>query len=121
MAEQRTRRSQSSSRRNSGNSGARSSGNSGARNSRTKLSGREAIERVRADLPQLLGHSVDSILGLAPAEKKGWTVTAQVVELSRIPHSTDVLGAYEVTLDDHGELVGARRCRRYYRNQADAD
>jgi hypothetical protein len=101
MAEQRSRRSQNGSRRDS------------------KLSGREAIQRVRADLPELLGHSVDSILGLEPTEDKGWTVTAQVVELSRIPRSTDVLGAYEVTLDNHGELVGARRQRRYYRNQAD--
>jgi hypothetical protein len=101
MAEQRSRRNQNGSRRNS------------------SLSGREAIARVRADLPELLGHTVDSILGLEPTEDKGWTVTAQVVELSRIPRSTDVLGAYEVTLDNHGELVGARRQRRYYRNQAD--
>ena len=105
MAEQRTRRSQNGSRRNS----------------RSNLSGREAIERVRVDLPELLGHPVESILGLESADGNGWTVTAQVVELSRIPHSTDVLGAYEVTLDDHGELVGARRRRRYYRNQADND
>ncbi|MBV8219700.1 MAG: gas vesicle protein [Solirubrobacterales bacterium] len=96
MAEQRSRRNQNGSRRNS------------------KLSGREAIERVRADLPELLGHPVDSILGLERADEgKGWTVTAQVVELSRIPRSTDVLGAYEVTLDDDGELVGARRQGRY--------
>jgi Gas vesicle synthesis protein GvpO len=106
MAEQRSRR---------------SSQNGSGRNSRSKLSGREAIERVRNDLPGLLGLRVDSILGLEPAEKNGWTVTAQVVELARIPHSTDVLGAYEVTLDDHGELVGAKRRRRYYRNQADSD
>jgi Gas vesicle synthesis protein GvpO len=103
MAEQRSRRSQNGSRGNH------------------KLTGREAIARVRADLPELLGLQVDSILGLQPAEDKGWTVTAQVVELSRIPRSTDVLGAYEVTLDDQGELVGARRQRRYYRNQADSD
>ena len=105
MAEQRSGRSQNGSRRNS----------------RSKLSGREAIERVRADLPALLGLRVESILGLESADGKGWTVTAQVVELARIPHSTDVLGAYEVTLDDRGEMVGARRRRRYYRNQADED
>lgn len=110
MAEQRSQRSQSSGRNS------RSS-----RNSRSKLSGREAVERVRTDLPELLGLRVESILGLESADGKGWTVTAQVVELARIPHSTDVLGAYEVTLDDRGEMVGARRRRRYYRNQADSD
>lgn len=85
------------------------------------MTGREAIERVRAELPELLGLQVDSILGLESADGNGWTVTAQVLELSRIPQSTDVLGAYEVTIDDHGELIGARRRRRYYRNQADED
>ncbi|MGH2859333.1 MAG: gas vesicle protein GvpO [Solirubrobacteraceae bacterium] len=89
--------------------------------SRGGLSGREAIERVRAELPELLGLKVDSILGLESADASGWTVLAQVLELSRIPSSTDVLGSYEVTVDRNGELVGARRRRRYYRNQADED
>ena len=105
MAEQRSKRGQ----------------NGAGRNSRGRLSGREAIERVRRDLPQLLGHPVDSVLGVEPGEDKGWHVTVQVVELARIPQSTDVLGAYEVTLDDRGELQAYKRRRRYYRNQADAD
>jgi Gas vesicle synthesis protein GvpO len=105
MAEQRTKRSQ----------------NGSGRNSRGRLSGREAIELVRRELPQLLGHPVDSVLGIEPDENKGWHVTVQVVELARIPQSTDVLGCYEVTLDDHGELQTYKRRRRYYRNQADED
>ena len=105
MAEQRSRRSENGSRRNS----------------RGDLSGREAIERVRRELPELLGHPVDAVLGLEPDDGKGWHVTVQVVELARIPHSTDVLGAYEVTLDQRGELQAYKRRRRYYRNQADED
>lgn len=105
MAEQRTRRSQ----------------NGSSRNSRSRVSGPEAIERVRNDLPPLLGHPVESVLGLEPGDGKGWNVTVQIVELSRIPHSTDVLGTYEVNLDTHGEIQGYKRRRRYYRNQADED
>jgi|SRR6185437_4513827 len=104
MAEQRTRRSQN-----------------GSRNSRARLSGPDAIARVRRELPALLGHPVDAVLGLEPDDSKGWNVTVQVVELSRIPHSTDVLGAYEVVLDKQGELQSYKRRRRYYRNQADED
>jgi hypothetical protein len=85
------------------------------------LSGREAIERVRSDLPQLLGRPIEAVLGLERDEDRGWKVTVQVVELSRIPNSTDVLGSYAVTLDKEGELVGYRRNRRYHRNQADED
>jgi hypothetical protein len=105
MAEQRSRRSQ----------------NGAGRNSRGRLSGREAIEHVRRELPELLGHPVDAVLGIEPDDGKGWSVTVQVVELARIPHSTDVLGAYQVTLDQHGELQAYKRRRRYYRNQPDED
>ena len=86
-----------------------------------RLSGREVIERVRQDFPQLLGRPIESVLGLERDDNDGWSVMVQVVELSRIPHSTDILGAYAVTVDRDGELIGWRRRRRYHRNQADED
>ncbi len=66
---------------------------------------------------------MEAVLGLEADEDHdgGWHVTVSVVELSRIPNSTDVLGAYRVTLDPEGELAGYRRVRRYQRNQADED
>lgn len=85
-----------------------------------KLSGREAIERVREELPELTGRPIEGVLGLE-GEDGGWKVTVQVVELARIPRSTDVLGSYEVTLDRQGELTGYRRTRRFNRGQADED
>ncbi len=86
-----------------------------------KLSARDAVTSVRDDFPALLGRPVESILGVERDEEGGWVVTVQVVELERIPRSTDVLGAYVVTLDDDGELTGYRRRRRYNRSQADED
>ena len=47
-------------------------------------------------------------------------MTLEVVELSRIPTSTDVLASYELTLDGDGKLVRYQRGRRYYRSQADS-
>jgi hypothetical protein len=88
---------------------------------RNGLSGREAIERVRSELPELLGRPIESVLGLERDDEDGWKLTVQVVELARIPQSTDVLGAYSVTLDSDGELIGYRRQRRYHRNQAEED
>jgi Gas vesicle synthesis protein GvpO len=89
--------------------------------SRNGLSGREAVERVRRDLPELLGRPIESVLGLERDGDDGWTITVQVVELGRIPPTTDVLGAYTVTLDADGEITGYRRERRFHRNQADED
>jgi hypothetical protein len=97
-----------------GSSGGNGSGGQG-------LSAREAVRRVRSELPELLGRPVESVLGVERDEDDSWVVTAQVVELARIPNSTDVLGAYAVTLDHAGELIGYRRRRRYNRAQADED
>ena len=86
------------------------------------LSGPEVIARVRRDLPALLGRPIESVLGLERDDDgDGWNVTVVVVELARIPNSTDLLGAYAVKVDGDGELVGWRRSRRYHRNQADED
>lgn len=94
----------------------RSSSNGGG-----KLSARDAIEHVRQQLPELMGKPIEAILGVERDEDDQWQVTAQVVELARIPNSTDVLGVYAVTLDSGGDLAGYRRVRRYNRSQADED
>jgi Gas vesicle synthesis protein GvpO len=86
-----------------------------------RLSAREAVESVRDEFPSLLGRPVESVLGVERGEGDGWLVTVQVIELERIPRSTDVLGAYAVELDKSGEMVGYRRRRRYNRSQADED
>ena len=73
----------------------------------------EAVAQVQ----ELIGRPVEAVTGM---EKDGssWTVTVEVVELSRIPNTTDVLGSYQVTLDREGEVTGARRTHRYYRSEA---
>jgi hypothetical protein len=91
------------------------------RGSKNSLSAKDAIQRVRGELPELLGRKVESVLGVERNGDDLWQVTVQVVELARIPNSTDVLGCYEVTLDGVGELAGYQRRRRYTRGQADDD
>jgi gas vesicle protein GvpO len=89
--------------------------------SRKGLSARDAVQLVRREFPELLGRPVESVLGVHREDEDGWTVTVSVVELRRIPNSTDVLGAYTVSLDNDGELTGYQRRRRYNRSQADED
>ena len=59
------------------------------------------------------------MLGLDRDGDDGWKVTLEVLELRRIPDSTDVLGSYEVAVDKKGELVAYHRTRRYPRNQVE--
>ncbi len=94
-------------------------GNDGGSRSNGRLSGRDAVLRVRRELPALLGRPIEAVVGFERTDDDAWCVTVQVVELARIPHTTDVIGDYAVTLDDDGEVLGYRRTRRYHRNQAD--
>ncbi len=82
------------------------------------ISGREAIRHARQQLEEMMGRPVEAVLGMT-RDDDGWTITVQVVELQRIPNSTDVLGSYDVAVDGDGEVVGYRRTKRYHRSQAD--
>ena len=96
-------------------------GNRRRRGSRNgTVSPADAARIARGHLAQLTGRPIESVLGLH-RDDDGWKVTVEVVELSRIPNSTDLLGCYVVEVDDDGELVGYSRNRRYHRNQADED
>ena len=64
------------------------------------------------------GRPVESVSSLERTHD-GWVVALEVVELARVPESTDVLASYEVELDGDRKLVRYQRGRRYHRSQAD--
>jgi hypothetical protein len=80
----------------------------------------QVVRLARAQVEELFGKQVESVLGVARNDDDGWTVTLEIVELARIPDTTTVLGSYEATLDADGDLVEAKRTGRYSRNQTDA-
>ena len=91
---------------------------SGSRNG--SLPAGKAIGIARDVITELLSKTPESVSGVNKSED-GWAISLDVIELSRIPPSTDLLATYEVTLDDDGELVDLARTRRYMRNQADQE
>ena len=76
-------------------------------------------DQARELLRSVRGVEAESVSGLTRTSS-GWTVTLEVVELRRIPESTDVLASYEVELDGDGKLLGFERGHRYTRSQAEA-
>ena len=86
-----------------------------------KLSPPELVGRAREQVEELFGKPVEAVSGFGHPEDNGggWTVTLELLELSRIPDTTSLLGTYEATLDADGNLLDARRVRRYPRNQYD--
>lgn len=74
---------------------------------------RVAAEAVR-QLQELTGREIEGVVGLERTED-GWSVRIEVLELRRIPSTTDVLATYEVAVDGDGDLEGYRRLHRYVR------
>jgi len=59
------------------------------------------------------------VSGLEPYDDGTWTVVVELLELARIPEAHDVLGSYEVELDENGHLRRYQRLRRYVRGDKD--
>lgn len=82
-----------------------------------KPESRDVAARAVEEMQKLIDRPIEAVTGL---EKDGneWTVTLEVLELQRVPMTTDVLAKYEVKLDKDGELTGLQRTRRYPRAEA---
>ena len=78
----------------------------------------EAVRQAREQLEALLGRRPESVSAMERTHD-GWLVTVEVVEVARIPESTDVLASYEIELDGDRNLRRYARVRRYHRSQAD--
>ena len=90
--------------------------------SNKKLSPPEVVGRAREQVEELFGKPVEAVSGFGRPEDNGggWRVTLELLELPRIPDTTSLLGTYEATLDADGNLLDAKRVRRYPRNQYDS-
>lgn len=59
------------------------------------------------------------IVSGADRDGEGWRLKVEMVELQRIPEAQDVIGAYEVRLDDEGEILEWRRTGLRRRNDTE--
>ncbi|GAA4731228.1 gas vesicle protein GvpO [Actinomycetospora chibensis] len=74
-----------------------------------------AVSRAAlAEVAQLTGKDTEQIVALR-REGADWVLDVDVVELRRIPGTTDFMATYRVRLDDAGEVLDLHRVRRYVR------
>jgi hypothetical protein len=81
-----------------------------------RLTAKELAEAAVSTIAELTGFVPESAAALQ-WDGESWLVTVDVLELARIPNTTDVLASYVVQLDDSGGLLGYRRTRRFLRGQ----
>jgi hypothetical protein len=79
---------------------------------------RAALDNARELLEELHGKPVEAASSLERTHE-GWVVALEVVELSRVPESTDILASYEVELDDDLNFRRYEQVRRYHRGSAE--
>jgi hypothetical protein len=81
-----------------------------------RLSASELSQAALATVAELTGYRPEAVTALE-WDGEYWKVTVDALELERIPSTTDVLGEYEIQLDESGTLHGYRRTRRFVRGQ----
>jgi hypothetical protein len=82
-----------------------------------KLSAIELGQAALTTIEDLTGYRPEAVTALQ-WDGESWCVTVDVLEMERIPNTTDVLGSYEVQLDEEGTLRGYKRVRRFNRCEA---
>lgn len=85
--------------------------------SRSRPSTADLAIAAAEQLVALTGKPFEGVVGLRRNEH-GWDVEVEVVEMRRIPNTTDVIGVYRVAVDSQGDLLDYRRVHRYLRGQA---
>ena len=84
-----------------------------------RLSTQELAEAALRTVKELTGFEAEAVTGLE-WDGEEWQLTIEALELSRIPNTTDVLGEYQVKLDERGTLRGYKRTGRHIRGQVDS-
>ena len=98
----------------------RHSEDKGDRKKTARGSAIDAVRLAKRHLMELTGRMPETVSSVNRT-RSGWVVRLEIVELERIPQSTDILASYQVELDENGGLASYERVSRYYRNQASSE
>ncbi|MFC4360147.1 gas vesicle protein GvpO [Halobium salinum] len=80
----------------------------------------EVRDAARATAAELIGHDLDGVIQVT-SDGEGWITVVEVVERHSVPDTQDILGRYELDLDESARVTGYRRVGRYRRADSDVD
>ncbi len=71
---------------------------------------REVIDKAKETLQSLVNLEFSKVTGASKTDE-GYRVAIEVIERKAIPDTQDLLGTYEVLLDEDGQMTGYERKR----------
>jgi hypothetical protein len=74
-------------------------------------------ERARQQLAQVTGFKPVAVVG-SYKDAEGWHVSVDMLEMTRLPEATDVLGTYLVLMDEEGDMVKFEKKRTRLRAES---
>ena len=77
---------------------------------------KELAERAKSQLAEVTGLNPVTVSGTFKDEQ-GWHIELDMLEMSRIPPATDVLGDYDVLVDEDGNMMKFERKRTRLRGE----
>lgn len=74
----------------------------------------EVREKIEENASDLIGRRFDGITEIRPNDD-GWLATVEMVERQAVPNTQDIIGRYEIELDDGGNVTAYSQINRYRR------
>lgn len=84
------------------------------------MNANEVVEKAQGEFVRLGKKPADGVTGLSKTEE-GWAVLLEALERKAIPDTMDVLGLYELRLDNEGNLLGLDRKKLRKRGETKED
>lgn len=81
----------------------------------TETSIDEVRNRVQSTAEDVVGHPLDGIISVE-RDEDDWRVAVETVERRGVPDTQDILGRYEILLDDDLTVTSYHRTHRYRRD-----
>jgi hypothetical protein len=72
------------------------------------MNAQEVITKARGHIVAIGKKSNDGVTGISKKDD-GWTVSMEVLERKGIPDTMDILGLYEIVLNNDGDLLSLER------------
>jgi len=74
-------------------------------------------ERAKEQLAEVTGFNPVAAVG-GFKDEEGWHISVDVLEMARLPESTDIIGTYVVLLDPEGNMVKFEKKRARLRGES---